>query len=116
MREKKNRFDLFHSIELECAIHARRSQVRRVSAESNSGGHGRVVVEDLEVGPLLAQVDANVGPGNGQVSSALVEAEVLDFVSLVELDRLEVLQFTQIPKSDAGVVGGRSQVVSVFGE
>ena len=30
-----------------------------------------MIVEDFQVGPLLAQVDANVGSGNGQVRSAL---------------------------------------------
>ena len=105
---------LFHSVELECAIHACRGQIGGVSSEPNSGGHGGVIVEHLQVGPLLAQVHPDVGPGNCQVGAALVEAEVLDFVSLVELDGLEVLQLTQIPESDAGVVGGRGQVVTVF--
>lgn len=54
--------------------------------------------------------------GYCQVSSAAVEAEVLDLVALVELESLEVSQFSQVPEFDAGVVGRRRQVITVLGE
>jgi len=46
----------------------------------------------------------------------LIEAKIFDFIALVQLNSLEVLQFAQIPKSDAGIVSGRGQVVTVLGE
>lgn len=82
----------------------------------NSSGHCGVIIEDLQLSPLLAQIDTNVRASHGQVGSALVEAEIPDLVSLVQLDRLKVLQLPQIPKFDASVVSGSRQVVTVLGE
>ena len=85
-------------------------------SKPNSGGHGRVVVKDLKLGPLLAQVHSDVGARHGEVGTALIEAEALDFVALVQLNGLEVLQFSQIPQLYACVIGGGGQVVAVLGE
>ena len=95
---------LFQSVQLKRTIHASGSNVRGIASEPYTGRHCGVVVEDFEVWPLLAEVDANICSGNCQVGAALVEAEVLDFIALVQLDGLEILQFSQIPKSNAGVV------------
>ena len=74
-------------------------------------------LENLEVRPLFAEVDADVGAGDRQVGSRVVEAQVLDLVAVVQLDRLEVLQLAQIPQLDARVLRARRrQVVAVLGE
>lgn len=83
-------------------------------AKTHSGGQSGVVIEGLERFPLLAEVDADVRSGHSQVSAALVKAEILDFIAFLQLDCLEVLQLAQIPQLDAGVLGGRGQIVAVF--
>lgn len=94
-----------------------------------------MVVEHLQHLPLLAQVHPedkstrltsdkaklkillpDVSAGNRQIVSALVEAEILDFIVVVQLDGLEVLQLTQIPQFDTRVLCGSGQVVTVFRE
>ena len=80
-----------HPVEFQRAVHASGRDIVCVLPEPDAGGHGGVVLEDLQLGPLLAEVHTDVGSGHGEVGSALVEAEVLDLVPLVELDGLEVL-------------------------
>jgi hypothetical protein len=63
---------LIHPVQLEGPVHAGRGQVGSVAAKPDPGGHGRVVVEHLEVVPLLAQVDPDVSSGNSQVGTALL--------------------------------------------
>ena len=75
-----------------------------------------MIIEDPEVSPLLAQVNSDIRAGDGQIGTALIEAKVLDFIAFLELNGLEVLEFTQIPDPDAGVFSGRSKVVAVLGE
>lgn len=51
-----------------------------------------------------------------QIRAALVEANVLDLVGLLQLQRLEILQLAQIPKLDARILRCCCQVVSILGE
>lgn len=75
-----------------------------------------MVVEDLQLLPLPAQVHPHVRAGDGQVCAALIEAQLLDGVPLLQLDRLEILQLPQVPQLYAGVLRRRSQIVTVLGE
>lgn len=104
------------SVELERAVHAGGGEVVRVATEAHAGGGGGVVVEHLELLPLAAEVDAHVAARDGQVRAALVEAQLLDHVPLLQLDRLEVLQLAQIPKLDACVLRRRRKVITVLRE
>ena len=70
----------------------------------------------LEFIPLLAEIDPDIRAGHRQVRAAAVEAEVLHLVAVLQLQRLEILQFPQIPELDAGVVRGGGQVVAVLRE
>ena len=54
----------------------------------------------------------DISAGHGEVGTAVVEAQVLDLVTILERDRLEVLQLTEIPKLHDRVVGRRRQVVT----
>ena len=85
-------------------------------AKPHSSRHGRVIIEDLQLCPLLAKVHANIGASDGQVRSTLVKAEVADLVSLVQLNGFEVLEFPQIPKLDTRIIGRSGQVVTILGE
>ena len=60
-------------------------------AEAHARSQCRVVVERLQSLPLFAQIDANVCSGHGQISAALIKAEILDFVAFVQLDGFEIL-------------------------
>ena len=74
-------------------------------------------LENLEVSPLLAKIDADVRASYGQVSSGMVEAQVFDLVVLVQLDGLEVLQLAQIPELNTRVLSScRGQIVTVLRE
>lgn len=66
--------------------------------------------------PLFADVDLDICAPQGQVSSTLVKDEGLHLKVVIQLQRLEVLQFAQIPELDRGVVGRRGQVVAILGE
>ena len=62
--------------------------------------------------PLLAEVNPHVLPGHCEVGTGGVEAEILHFITVIQLERLEILQFPQIPELDAGVLPSRSQIVT----
>ena len=66
----------------------------------------------LELCPLFAEINPDIGPRHGEVGAARVETEVADLVALIQLQRLEVLQLAQIPKLDTAVVRSRGQVVT----
>lgn len=128
--------NLLDAVEFESSVHARRRQPLRVSSEANSGGCCCVVVEDFQLRPLLAQVDSageissyfsrirsnstsfspDVGSSDRQIRSALIEAQILDLVAILQLNRLEVFQFSQIPELHARIRGSCRQIVAVFGE
>lgn len=88
---------LFYPIQLERPVHAGGGDVLSVLAEAHARGGRRVIVKHLELLPLPAQVHSHVRTRDGQVRPALVEAQLLDSITLVQLDRFEVLQLTQIP-------------------
>lgn len=57
-REKKKTENLLNSVQLQRTVHARRGEILGVLAEPDAGGQRRVVVEHLQLLPLLAQVDS----------------------------------------------------------
>lgn len=100
-----------------------------------------MVVEHLQLLPLFAQINSenrtqikhlnsgiiqsnvarflnspNICAGDGQVITALIEAKILNLIAIVQLDCLEVFQFTQIPQFHARIIGSGSQIVTVLGE
>ena len=62
--------------------------------------------------PLLAEVNPHVLPSYCEIGPAGVEAEILHFISVIQLERLEILQFPQIPKFDAGVLPSSGKIVT----
>ena len=54
----------------------------------------------LQCLPLFAEVNPHVLPGHCQVGTAGVEAEILHFIAVIQLQRLEILQFPQVPELD----------------
>ena len=104
----------FHllGIDLQSPVHAGAGQVGGVLPEPHARGDGGVLGDDLESVPLLAEVDPHVGPGHSQVGAAGVEAEVLDLVSLVERQSLEVTKFPEIPELDTTVLRSSGQIVT----
>ena len=94
MIEKKVYLD---TEELETSVHGSGSEEGGVFAELGRGGHGRVVVEGAEAFPLLDEIHADVAAGHREVSTGLVKGQILDFVGVVQIDGLEVLQLPQIP-------------------
>lgn len=87
-----------------------------VLAKPHTSGRGSVVIEHLQLLPLPAQINTHVRTRYSQVRSTLVKAELFNRIILLQLNRLEVLQLTEIPELDAGVLSGCSQVVTVLRE
>ena len=73
----------FDAVDLQSSIHTDRSERLSMVSETNAHSKSRVIVERLQGFPLFAKVDTDVGTSNGQISAALVEAQILDFVAFV---------------------------------
>lgn len=58
----------------------------------------------------------DIAAGDRQIGSALVEAQILDLVTVIKLDCLKVLQLSQIPQLNAGIICSGGQVVTVLRE
>ena len=99
-------------VNLESPVHAGTGQVCGILSKPDPSGDGGVLPHHLQSLPLLAKVDPHVLPGHGQVGTAGVEAEILHFITVVQLERLEVLQFPEIPELDAGVLPSGGQIVT----
>merc|ERR1711892_144271 len=75
-----------------------------------------MIIENLEFSPLFTQINFDVTPGHPQVSSRAVEGQILDFVSVLKLESLEVLQLPQVPQLHTGGVSRGCQVVTILRE
>lgn len=137
--------NILHAIQLQRPVHGRRRYELGVPSKPDSGGHSCVVVEDLQLLPLLAHVHSeqkvkkidhigcqdstcvvaymlkkvtqflpDVSTSNSKVSTALIERQILDLVTVIQLKRLEIFQLPQIPQFDTSVVSSGGQVVPVF--
>ena len=99
-------------VNLESSVHTGTGEVRGVLSEPHPGGNGGMLAHHLQGLPLLAEVNPHVLPGHCKVGTTRVEAEILHFISVIQLERLEILQFPQIPKFDAGVLPSSGKIVT----
>jgi len=74
---------LFDTVDFQSTIHADRSKRLSVVAETYTHSKSCVIVERLKGLPLFAEVNANVSTSDSQISAALVEAQIFNFVTLV---------------------------------
>ena len=105
-------FSWLFRVNLESSVHTGTGQIRGVLAKSDPSSDGGVLTNHLQSLPLLAKVDPDVLPGHSQVGAAGVEAEILHFVAVIQLERLEILQFPEIPEFDTGVLPSSCQIVT----
>ena len=99
-------------VNLESSVHTGAGQVGGILSEPHPGSNGGVLARHLQGLPLLAEVNPHVLPGHCKVGTAGVEAEILHFITVVQLERLEILQFPQVPEFNAGVLPSSGQIVT----
>ena len=85
------------SVEFQSSVHTCACNVSGIATEADTSCSSSVIIKYLELGPLFAKVDADIGSRNGQICATLVKGHVAYFVAIIQLDGLEVLQFAQVP-------------------
>ena len=62
--------------------------------------------------PLLAEVNPHVLPGHCEVGTGGVEAEILHFITVNQLESFGTLQFPEIPEFDGGILPSSGKIVT----
>ena len=99
-------------VELQRPIRTDTGEIIGIASETNARGRCRVIVEHLDQIPLFRLIDTNVCSSHTEIHATLVEDEITHFVTIVQGDRFEVLQFTQIPQLDRRVFSSRGQIIT----
>jgi hypothetical protein len=98
----KSLMSLLVAIYLECPVHAGAGNVLGVLTKPHTGGHGSVVVHyleeeekneiknylsgnvsNLQLVPLLAEINSDIRPSYSKVGTTGVKAEVSHFISIL---------------------------------